>query len=43
MVPYPEYYNKDGEDLVYDLKRVRGTYEDQLLKNQVCATLNLEP
>ena len=35
IVPYPEYYNKDGEDMVYELRKVRGSYEEQLLKNQV--------
>jgi hypothetical protein len=34
-IPYPDHFNKDGEDMVYELKPVKRKYQDELLKNQV--------
>ena len=35
IIPYPEHFNKDGEDMVYELKPVKRKYQDELLKNQI--------
>jgi hypothetical protein len=35
IIPYPDHFNKDGEDMVYELKPVKRKYQDELLKNQI--------
>ena len=35
IIPYPDYFNKDGEDMVYELKPAKRKYQDELLKNQI--------
>jgi len=35
IIPYPEYFNKNGEEVVYELYSAKTKYQDQLLKNQL--------